>query len=70
MANKQPIIVVGAGIAGLTAAFRLQQNGFAVKLLEALNDVGGRMATLSRGGFRMDLAVSIFPSSYQRLHKS
>jgi protoporphyrinogen oxidase len=30
MANKQPIIVVGAGIAGLTAAFRLQQNGFAV----------------------------------------
>ena len=69
MNNKQPIIVVGAGIAGLTAAFRLQQKGFAVKVLEASNDVGGRMATLSKGGFRMDLAVSIFPETYHALLK-
>ncbi len=69
MDNKQPIIVVGAGIAGLTAAFRLQQQGFAVRVLEASNDVGGRMATLSMGDFRVDLAVAIFPDSYQCLLK-
>lgn len=67
MSTAQPIIVVGAGIAGLTAAFRLQQAGFAVQVLEASHDVGGRMATLSKGGFRMDLAVSIFPNTYHTL---
>lgn len=69
MANKQPIIVVGAGIAGLTAAFRLQRAGFAVRVLEASNDVGGRMATLSLKDYRIDLAVSVFPDSYHCLLK-
>lgn len=36
------IAVVGAGPAGLTAAYRLQQHGHQVELLEALDVVGGR----------------------------
>ena len=65
--QPQSIIVVGAGIAGLTAAFRLQQKGFSVRVLEASNDVGGRMATLSKDGYRMDLAVAVFPDTYHCL---
>jgi len=45
-----PVLVVGAGIAGLTAAYRLRQNGVAVRVLEAQNRVGGRMFSL-RGHF-------------------
>ncbi len=42
-ANINPVLVVGAGIAGLTAAYRLQQAGVPVEIVEARNRVGGRM---------------------------
>ena len=37
------VAVVGAGIAGLTAAYRLKQTGFEVVVLERQANVGGRM---------------------------
>ena len=39
------IIVVGAGMAGLTAAKKLHDAGFNVTVLEARDRVGGRMWT-------------------------
>jgi monoamine oxidase len=44
------VVVVGAGIAGLTAAYRLRQSGVPVRVFEAQNRVGGRMYSL-RGHF-------------------
>lgn len=45
-ADKSPkVVVVGAGIAGLTAAYRLHQGGMDVHLYEARNRVGGRIFT-------------------------
>ncbi|MEX4002113.1 NAD(P)/FAD-dependent oxidoreductase [Paraburkholderia sp. EG285A] len=41
--NGSIAIVIGAGIAGLTAAYRLQQAGMHVMVLEAADTVGGRM---------------------------
>lgn len=38
------VVVIGAGLAGLTAARRLQQAGFEVSVLEAQDAPGGRMA--------------------------
>ena len=43
------VVVIGAGIAGLTAAFRLQQAGFSVQVLEAADTVGGRMREARSG---------------------
>ncbi|HBY76919.1 MAG TPA: monoamine oxidase, partial [Cyanobacteria bacterium UBA11148] len=43
-----PVLVVGAGIAGLTAAYRLRQAGVRVDVIEARNRVGGRMRSLSK----------------------
>lgn len=45
-ASEAPkIVVVGAGLSGLTTAYRLQEKGFAVDVLEARNRVGGRVFT-------------------------
>ncbi len=41
-----PVLVVGAGIAGLTAAYRLRKAGVPVNIIEARNRVGGRIRTL------------------------
>ena len=40
------VLVVGAGIAGLTAAYRLRQAGVPVEIIEARNRVGGRIHSL------------------------
>lgn len=45
------VVVVGGGISGLTAAFRLQQQGLAVEVLEAAPRAGGVIGTRSRDGF-------------------
>src|SRR5262245_25375675 len=44
------VIVVGAGLAGLTAAYELQKLGFGVMVLEAdPSHIGGRVRTLRFG---------------------
>ncbi|MGQ0698389.1 MAG: protoporphyrinogen/coproporphyrinogen oxidase [Panacagrimonas sp.] len=61
------VIVVGAGPSGLAAAFRLQQAGVKVRILEAADKVGGRMQTDERNGYIVDRAATIFPSAYDTL---
>lgn len=40
--SKKSIIIIGAGLAGLTAARTLKKEGYAIKVLEARDRVGGR----------------------------
>ena len=45
-ATPPRIIIVGAGMAGLTCAYRLQQAGVSAQVIEAGKRVGGRMFSL------------------------
>lgn len=57
--NKQaPIIVIGAGIAGLTAASELQKQGKSVVVLEARDRLGGRIFSQKIGHEVYDLGAS------------
>jgi len=40
------VVIIGAGTAGLTCAYRLQQNGIAARVFEASTRAGGRMFSL------------------------
>ncbi|WP_009632494.1 flavin monoamine oxidase family protein [Synechocystis sp. PCC 7509] len=43
--NTSKMLIVGGGIAGLTAGYRLQQAGVPVDIIEATNRLGGRIRT-------------------------
>ena len=65
MSNPRQVIVAGAGLAGLSAAFRLQQAGFAVTVLEKLDRTGGRVLTLRRDGFAIDAGPDAMTEGYR-----
>jgi monoamine oxidase len=49
VSRKKSVVVIGAGLAGLVAAYELQKQGHSVAVLEARDRVGGRVYTLREG---------------------
>ncbi|HEY2427308.1 MAG TPA: FAD-dependent oxidoreductase, partial [Acidimicrobiales bacterium] len=49
------VVIIGAGPAGLTAAFQLQKHGVRSTIIEAGEQVGGISRTVHRDGWRFDL---------------
>ncbi|WP_298227977.1 NAD(P)/FAD-dependent oxidoreductase [Gryllotalpicola sp.] len=58
------VVVVGAGIAGLTAALYLEAAGQHVIVLEASGRVGGRMVSDSVDGFTIDEGAQFLSTRY------
>ncbi len=54
------VIVIGAGIGGLTSASLLSKNGLKVLLLEQNSSAGGLCNTISKGDYRFDIGASLF----------
>ena len=58
------VVVVGAGLAGLACARRLQQAGIAVRVLEAGDAVGGRVRTDVVDGMLLDRGFQVHNTGY------
>jgi len=58
------VVVVGAGMAGLTCALELRRNGVDVLLLERGDAPGGRVRTDVVDGFLLDRGFQVFPTAY------
>jgi len=68
MLDKE-VTVIGAGLAGLSAALTLQDAGCPVRVLEASDRVGGRVATDVIDGFTLDRGFQLINSHYPELKR-
>ena len=63
------VVIVGAGLAGLSAAVHLQRAGVATMVCEAAEDVGGRVRTDRRDGFLLDRGFQVLLPAYPELRR-
>jgi oxygen-dependent protoporphyrinogen oxidase len=53
--NQKSVAVIGAGISGLVLAYQLKKQGHAVTVFESSAEAGGKIKTIYREGFELDL---------------
>jgi len=63
------ILVIGAGLAGLSAALTLQRSGADVAVLEASDRAGGRVATDQIDGFTLDRGFQLVNANYPEIKR-
>jgi len=65
------VVVIGAGMGGLSSAAYLAKDGYDVTLLEALDHVGGRAGNWEKDGFRFDTGPSwyLMPEVFDHFYK-
>jgi len=64
------VLVIGAGLAGLACARRLYHRGLAVQVLEATDQIGGRVRTRSVAGFRLDYGFQVLLTAYPETQRA
>jgi oxygen-dependent protoporphyrinogen oxidase len=62
--TNEQVIIIGAGIAGLTAAWHLKQQGIQALILEANQTVGGRMKSIEIDDAIIDCGAQFLSSAY------
>ena len=62
--DGDPVVIIGAGLAGLCCARALEAAGRPAVVFEAADDVGGRVRTDKVDGFLLDRGFQVFLDSY------
>ena len=65
--SEQPVLIIGAGIAGLSIAYELQQQQVPYLVLEASDHTGGVMKSLREKGFELDAGANTIAASPEML---
>lgn len=66
-AHRAEAVVIGAGLAGLSAAIRLQDAGVDVQVIEARQRVGGRVRSMRQLGGQMEAGGTFIGTGYRRV---
>jgi oxygen-dependent protoporphyrinogen oxidase len=59
------VAVIGGGMAGMSAAYRLKMRGFTPTVFERRDRVGGRMWSIRKGDYLMDVGMSAYLGTYR-----
>jgi phytoene desaturase len=62
---SKSVLIVGAGLGGISLALRMAKKGYGVRIVEKNNQPGGRLNQLKTGGFTFDTGPSFFSMSYE-----
>lgn len=67
--KRRKVLIIGAGLGGLSAAITLAQEGYEVEIFEKNAQIGGKLNVLKAEGFTFDLGPSILtlPHLFERL---
>lgn len=63
------VIIIGAGLGGLSAACRLAKSGFSVTVLEKNDSAGGKVNSVEANGYKFDTGASLItlPQIFEEL---
>ena len=67
--QQNKIVIIGAGLTGLIVAKELKNNGLDVVLLEKLDQPGGRIRTIEKNGWSLDVGFQVLLTAYPYLNK-
>jgi protoporphyrinogen oxidase len=62
--TEREIYIVGAGISGLVAAIELENAGHSPIILEASDHIGGRVRTLEKDAYLLDVGFQVLLTAY------
>ena len=65
----QPVLIIGAGLSGLSCALHLHKKGIPVQILEASDGIGGRVRTDEFDGFLLDRGFQVYLDAYPEAGK-
>lgn len=66
----KPVVIIGAGMAGLQAASQLHLNQIPFLLVDAQNQVGGRVQSENVKGFTLDFGFQVLQTYYPEVQRS
>lgn len=67
--TDRPVVIVGAGLAGLACAATLHRAGVPILVIEASDGVGGRVRTDQVDGFLLDRGFQVLLTAYPELDR-
>ncbi|MCY7289130.1 MAG: FAD-dependent oxidoreductase [Cryobacterium sp.] len=68
--SPDPVVIVGAGLAGLRCAGLLADSGVEVAIYEASDGIGGRARTDTVDGFRLDRGFQVLLTDYPEARRA
>ena len=76
MSRNKKVVIIGAGVGGLTTGIYLAQKGYQVSIYEKNAYIGGRCSHISKDGHRFDIGATLlmmpdlYEKAYQKMGKN